>query len=536
MIGDDKIAKQNYSVARVITHNRDDIGKFERHIERKNDNYANMNVDLSQSHRNIQFKKCDCTYNDKLNEMVESKQVSLRGLKDDAKVYDEMIFDVNTEYFESHGGYEFAKKFYEQAFHFAEKEMGSEYILSAVMHADEINLAASDKYGYPVYHYHLHVVALPVVQKEIKWSKRCKDKALVGTVKEVVNQVSHSKKWKSEQIVDENGNKILVPSYSLLQDKFFEYMQDAGFDDFVRGEKGSTQLFGTGLEIAEKIRKTIKFELGLTVSIGVSFNKIFAKLGSDMKKPDAITVIDKDTFKKKIWQLPASDLLGVGRATIKKLNYYGIFTIKDLANTSPDFLKYLLGINGVLLWKYANGTEKSLVTPNDFEVPVKSIGHGITTVRDLESNNDVWCVILELIQDIGKKLREYKKYASGIAICIRDNELHFKQWQTQLPQQTNNSLTLAKKAYQLFSENYDWNCDIRSVTVRAINLVSEQTPQQIDLFSETQNIDKMERLDTVVDKLRERFGKDIIKNAVLCQDIGMKSMTAKLTMPTGMCR
>lgn len=241
MIGDDKIAKQNYSVARVVTHNRDDIGKFERHIERKNDNYANMNVDLSQSHRNIQFKKCNCTYNDKLNEMVESKQISLRGLKADAKVYDEMIFDVNTEYFESHGGYEFAKKFYEQAFHFAEKEMGSEYILSAVMHADEINLAASDKYGYPVYHYHLHIVALPVVQKEIKWSKRCKDEALVGTVKDVVNQVSHSKKWKSEQIVDEKGNKILVPSYSLLQDKFFEYMQNAGFEDFVRGEKGSTR-------------------------------------------------------------------------------------------------------------------------------------------------------------------------------------------------------------------------------------------------------------------------------------------------------
>lgn len=108
-IGDDKIAKQNYSVARIVTHTRDDIGKFERHIERKNDNYANMNVDLSQSHRNIQFKKCDCTYNDKLNEMVESKQISLRGLKTDAKVYDEMIFDVNTEYFESHGGYEFAK-------------------------------------------------------------------------------------------------------------------------------------------------------------------------------------------------------------------------------------------------------------------------------------------------------------------------------------------------------------------------------------------------------------------------------------------
>lgn len=122
MIGDDKIAKQNYSVARVVTHNKDDIGKFERHIEHKNDNYANMNVDLSQSHRNIQFKKCDCTYNDKLNEMVECKQISLRGLKADVKIYDEMIFDVITEYFESHGGYEFAKKFMSRLFTLPKKK------------------------------------------------------------------------------------------------------------------------------------------------------------------------------------------------------------------------------------------------------------------------------------------------------------------------------------------------------------------------------------------------------------------------------
>lgn len=318
--------------------------------------------------------------------------------------------------------------------------------------------------------------------------------------------------------------------------KYTDLVEPYGMDECWIDVTGSTHLFGTGYEIAEQISQTIKLELGLTVSIGVSFNKIFAKLGSDMKKPDAITVIEKDTFKNKIWQLPASNLIGVGRSTIKKLNYYGIYTIEDLAKTSKDFLNRLLGVGGILLWNYANGRDNSLVKSSDFEVPIKSVGHGITTVRDLESNNDVWCVILELIQDIGKKLREYKKYASGIAICIRDNELHFKQWQTKLPQPTNNSLTLAKKAYKLFSENYDWNCDIRSVTVRAINLVSEYTPQQIDLFSETQDIDKMERLDAVIDKLRERFGKDIIKNAVLCQDIGMKPMTAKLTMPTGLCR
>lgn len=347
-------------------------------------------------------------------------------------------------------------------------------------------------------------------------------------------------KQKCKDLIVVNPHYEYYIKYSKLArdiyNRYTDLVEPFGMDECWLDLTGSTHLFGTGYEIAEKIKETIKFELGLTISVGVSFNKIFAKLGSDMKKPDAITVIDKDSFKKNIWQLPASDLLGVGRATIKKLNYYGIFSIKDLAKASPDFLKQLLGVNGVLLWRYANGTENSLVTPNDFEVPVKSIGHGITTVRDLESNNDVWCVILELIQDIGKRLREYKKYASGIAICVRNNELHFKEWQSKLPQPTNNSLTLAKKAYELFSENYDWNCDIRSVTVRAINLVSEYTPQQIDLFSETQDIEKMERLDAVVDKLRERFGKDIIKNAVLCQDIGMKPMTAKLTMPTGMCR
>lgn len=321
-----------------------------------------------------------------------------------------------------------------------------------------------------------------------------------------------------------------------VYNQYTDLVEPFGMDECWLDVTGSTHSFGTGYEIAEKIKETIKFELGLTISVGVSFNKIFAKLGSDMKKPDAITVIEKETFRDKIWQLPASDLLGVGRATTKKLNYYGIYTIKDLATTSKDFLNKVFGKNGILLWKYANGTENSLVKPNDFEIPIKSVGHGITTVRDLENNKDVWPVILELSQDIGTKLRKYEKYAAGIAIDVRNNELHHKTWQMQLPQQTNSSLYLAKKAYALFCKNYDWNCDIRSITVRAINLVSDNSPQQIDFFSETQNVDKMERLETVVDRLRERFGKDIIKNAVLCQDIGMKSMSSKLTMPTGLCR
>ena len=180
------------------------------------------------------------TYNAWLDKLVTEGVVSLRGLKKDAKVFDEMIFDVNTAYFEEHGGYEYARQFYEEAFHFAEKEYGPGNIVSAVMHADELNTALTERLGHPVYHYHMHVVTLPVVEKEVRWSKRCKDPALVGTVKEVVHQVSHSKKWASRKITDENGHTQIIKSYSLLQDRFFEHMQAAGFEDFERGERGST--------------------------------------------------------------------------------------------------------------------------------------------------------------------------------------------------------------------------------------------------------------------------------------------------------
>lgn len=243
------MAKTNYTVARVQTRTKDSIGKYERHNERKNEHYANMNVDLTRTEKNVHFKSCgELTYNETLDKMVTDGKVSLRGLKTDAKVYDEMILDVNTDYFEQHGGYEFATKFYESAYNFAVKFYGEENILSAVMHADELNVALTEKYGRPIYHYHLHIVALPVVEKQIKWSKRCKDKSLVGTVKETIMQISHSKKWKSPQLTDENGvpqfgangKPILIPTYSILQDEFFDYMQSQGFTDFIRGERGST--------------------------------------------------------------------------------------------------------------------------------------------------------------------------------------------------------------------------------------------------------------------------------------------------------
>ena len=298
--------KTNYSVARVETYTRTSVVKAERHNERKNKSYSNMNVDLTQTSKNLHYKKCKNTYNEKLKEMIGDGEISLRGLKDNAKVFDEIIFDINSDYFEQNGGYEFAKVFYEKAFHFAEREMGTDNIISAVMHADELNTALSEKYGKPIYHYHLHVIAIPVVEKEIKWSKRCKDKSLIGTTKEIINQVSHSKKWKSEQLTDnfgnpvydENGKAKLVKSYSLLQDRFFQYMSDSGYRGFIRGIKGSTKKHLSDLEF--KIKKETEKLEKITNSVDEKQSNFDNYMQYDKKVEDISNLGKPKKFSKKI--------------------------------------------------------------------------------------------------------------------------------------------------------------------------------------------------------------------------------------------
>lgn len=265
-----------------------------------------------------------------------------------------------------------------------------------------------------------------------------------------------------------------------------------------------------------------------------SFNKVFAKLGSDLKKPDAVTEIRQDDFQDTIWRLPASDLLGVGRATKKVLDRYCIRTIGDLARTDPDFLQRQLGKNGLSLWRYANGYDRSPVMDQEFIPPVKSVGHGITTVADLETNEEVWPVILELAQDIGHRLKQYQKVASAVAIHIRDNTLLTKQWQAPISMPTQTAIVIARAANELFRQRYQWNHPIRSVTVQAIRLFSQDTPRQIDLFTDMNRIEKLERLDRCVEYIRSRFGKDSIRNGVLCQNIKLPPAHAPVTMPTGL--
>ena len=352
--------------------------------------------------------------------------------------------------------------------------------------------------------------------------------------------------WQAKQkcqdliIVPPNYEEYL--KYSRLAHAIYEEYTDLiepyGMDEVWLDISSSSRPFCYGEQVANELRERIKFELGLTISVGVSFCKVFAKLGSDLKKPDAVTVIPKDSFRELIWHLPASDMVGVGRATGKLLAGYGIRTIGDLANAYPDLIQKKLGKNGMLLLAFANGEDRSRVSRQDFEPPMKSVGHGITTMQDLENNAEVWRIMLALTQDSGKKLRLYNQNAGGVAIFVRyvqDKQIFGKQWQCHLPMRTHSAAIIAREAYGLFERNYNWAYPVRSVTVRAINLCSQEEPEQIGFFMNPQEVDRRERLETVIEEIRDRFGKYAIQPATLCQNIKMPTdREVELRMPTGM--
>jgi len=274
-------------------------------------------------------------------------------------------------------------------------------------------------------------------------------------------------------------------------------------------------IYGSGMKIAHKIRQAIKDELGLTVSIGVSFNKIFAKLGSDMKKPDAIIEITKDTFREKIWPLDASELLYVGRSTTAKLSKYGIHTIGQLAAAQPETLQRWFGVNGLKLWRFANGTDESRVMQKDFVSPVKSIGHGITCTADLVNEDEVFRVMLELSQDIGHRLRVHELTAHGVQIAIRGNDLYGSQFQCRLPVQTQLPSEIANAGFNLFCQRYQWNTPVRAITIRAIDLTSQHDAEQLSMLIDNQKRDRRIRLEDSVEDIRRRFGKRALTYAAI---------------------
>lgn len=288
------------------------------------------------------------------------------------------------------------------------------------------------------------------------------------------------------------------------------------------------------MELADEIRRTVKEELGLTVSIGVSYNKVFAKLGSDMKKPDAITEITEANYREKVWPLPASDLLYVGRATTAKLARYGVHTIGDIVQIGQAFMHRQFGVNGDALWLYASGLDQSRVMHQDFVSPVKSVGRGITCNADLFNEEEVWKVMLALSQDIGHKLRLHGLEATGVQIFIRNSDLCHRQYQEKLAMPTRSPALIAQAARELFHRHYIWITPVRAVTVRATNLIQQGQPLQASLFYDVSRLDRQDRLDTVVENLRRRFGKWSVFPAALMGNLKMPSDGREVVTMPGM--
>ena len=295
-----------------------------------------------------------------------------------------------------------------------------------------------------------------------------------------------------------------------IYEEYTDLVEPFGIDECWLDVTGSERLFGSGEEIANKIRERVKKEVGVTISVGVSFNKVFAKLGSDMKKPDAVTIIPFSSFKDIIYNLPATDMIGVGPNMGKALSNYCINTIGELAATDKNFLIKKFGKAGECIWAYANGFDSSPVSHINYHAPVKSIGRGTTQPVDLKNNDEVHKVIVEMSQIVSHKLRKNGLKACGVQLSVKDSNLSVKQFQAPLPIPTQCFYFIAEKAFELFVHNYYWNNNVRSVTVRAINLSEYEEPEQLDMLQDYNTHEKINNAEEAIEKIRNKYGIDSV--------------------------
>lgn len=270
---------------------------------------------------------------------------------------------------------------------------------------------------------------------------------------------------------------------------------------------GSRSLFGDGETIAHTIRRRVKQELGLTVSVGVSFNKIFAKLGSDYKKPDAVTVFSRENYRALVWPQPAANLLYVGRATAKKLAGIGVHTIGDLAAADPAALHMLLGKMGPMLHAYANGWDRSPVAEYAVREEAKSIGNMVTAPRDICTPRDADLVLWPLCESVAHRLRRHGLCAGSLSLYIRDVQLEVHTRQCQLAPPTWLARELMEHARALLARHYKWKLPIRTLGVSAGELIpADAVSLQLDLEGTAEKRDKLERIERAMDGLKDRYG------------------------------
>lgn len=311
-----------------------------------------------------------------------------------------------------------------------------------------------------------------------------------------------------------------------IYSEYTDQVEPYGLDECWLDVTGSIALFGDGRAIADEVRRRIRQELGVTASVGVSYNKIFAKLGSDMKKPDATTVITSKRFREIVWPLPVSDLLYVGRATHAKLKRYCIKTIGDLAAADQRFLQRLLGQNGMMLWRFANGLDTSPVSNIGAKSLIHSIGNSTTAPRDLVTDEDIKITLYVLCESVSARMREYGFVCDTVQLGVRDNELQSYERQGKLSYPNRTAKALFEKAFELYKRNHLSGKPVRSLSVRACRL-SVQENEQLSLLPDVAAIQKQEELENTVDTLRSRFGPFSVRRGILLADRQLSDLNPK---------
>lgn len=308
--------------------------------------------------------------------------------------------------------------------------------------------------------------------------------------------------------------KISKKVFSIYTE-YTDRVESFGIDECWLDVTGSKKLFGGGKQIADELRERIKRELGLTISVGVSFTKTLAKLGSDLKKPDATTVLDRESYMKRIGNMSPSELIMIGRRTAAKLETLNIHTISQLANADRELLRYHFGIIADNMINSALGTETDEVKRfDDIRIP-KSVSNGTTTPRDIANEDEAKIVVYALSEMVATRLRKYNLVANGISLSIKNPQLRWVSKQTPLETATSNAGDIAKAAMELLLKMHKFDAPLRAITVGAIRL-SDKTEIQLSLFDGTN--EKADKLEQSIDKIRGKYGYNAVKRGLLLDE------------------
>lgn len=303
-----------------------------------------------------------------------------------------------------------------------------------------------------------------------------------------------------------------------LYEQYSDRVESFGLDEAWIDLTNPGVTIADGERIAQELRRRVRTELGITVSVGASFNKIFAKLGSDMRKPDAVTVIPEERFREITWPLPVGDLLYVGPSTRRKLARMNVRTIGDLARLDTEVIRYCLGKNGLLLKAYANGLDESPVMPVDFRAAIKSVGNSTTPPHDIETPQDARCIYYLLAESVAARLRQEGFRARCVTVSARTTELVTRSHQRMLHKPTNLTDEIAAAAMQLFSERFEDGLPYRSVGISCSALTLDGAPIQLDFMGDEEHRMALESMERSIDDLRRRFGHQVVQRGVVLTD------------------